>query len=115
MSFPVPERKEASLLLLLFLTEFARGAFFFTFLPFWTVNYLGFSVTVVGFAVSAQYLTETLFKTFAGWQFDRLGKPVLVGGLTLSFLSLLALKQWPAPAVLVACAGLFGLGFSPLW
>lgn len=115
MSFPVPERKEASLLLLLFLTEFARGAFFFTFLPFWTVNYLGFSVTVVGFAVSAQYLTETLFKTFAGWQFDRLGKPVLVGGLTLSFLSLLVLKQWPAPAVLVACAGLFGLGFSPLW
>ncbi len=115
MPFVVIGRREGALLLLLFLTEFARGAFFFTFLPFWVVNYLGFSVTVVGFAVSAHYLTETLFKTIAGWELDRLGKPILVGGLVLSFLSLLLLKNWPAPPVMIAAAGLFGLGFSPLW
>lgn len=115
MPFLFLSRREAGLLLLLFLTEFARGAFFFTFLPSWVVNYLGFSVTVVGFAVSAQYLTETLFKTFAGWQFDRLGRPVLIGGLGLSFLSLLALKHWPVTAAMIVFAGLFGLGFSPLW
>lgn len=115
MPFFVLGRRELGLLLLLFITEFARGAFFFTFLPFWIVNYLGFSITIVGFAVSAHYLAETIFKTIAGWEFDRLGRPVLVGGLILSFLSLLLIKCWPVPPVIVAAAGLFGLGFSPLW
>lgn len=115
MPFIILGRRELGLLLLLFLTEFARGAFFFTFLPFWVVNYLGFSITVVGFAVSAQYLLETLLKTFAGWQFDRLGRPVLAGGMALSLLSLLLIKWWPVPPVIITAAGLFGLGFSPLW
>ncbi len=115
MPFLILGRREWGLLSLLFIAEFARGAFFFTFLPFWIVNYLGFSITIVGFAISAQYLTETLCKTFAGWEFDRLGRPVLVGGLVLSFLSLLLIKWWPVPPVIIAAAGLFGLGFSPLW
>jgi len=100
---------------LLFLTEFARGAFFFTFFPFWVVNHLKLSITVVGVAVSAHYLTETLFKTIAGWEFDRLGRPVLMGGLVLSLISLLLIKNWPAPMIMIGAAGLFGLGFSPLW
>lgn len=113
----MPELKprEKGLLFLLFLTEFARGAFFFTLFPIWVVDYLGFSVTVAGFALSAHYLTETLFKTIAGWEFDRLGRPVLAGGLILSFLSLLLIKMWAHPAVLIIFAALFGLGFSPLW
>ena len=115
MPFVILGRRELGLLVLLFITEFARGAFFFTFLPFWIVNYLGFSITIVGFAVSAQYLTETLLKTFAGWQFDRLGRPVLAGGLVLSLFALLLIKWWPVPPVMVAAAGLFGLGYSPLW
>ncbi|MEW6274358.1 MAG: MFS transporter [Bacillota bacterium] len=115
MPFFAVGRREAGLLFLLFITEFARGAFFFTFLPFWVVNYLGFSITVVGFAVSAHYLTETIFKTIAGWEFDRLGRPILVGGLLLSFVSLLVFKSWPVAPLMIAAAGLFGLGFSPLW
>lgn len=108
-------RQETGLLFLLFITEYARSAFFFTFLPFWVVNHLGFPVTIAGFAISAQYLAETGFKTFAGWKFDRLGRPVLVGGLILSFFSLLLFKCWPVPPVMIVTAGLFGLGFSPLW
>jgi len=104
-----------SLLLLLFLTEFARGAFFYTFLPLWVVNDLTISITIVGLAVSAHYLTETIFKTIAGWQFDRLGRWILLGGLLLSLLSLLTIKLWPVPAVLVVSSAMFGIGFSPVW
>jgi hypothetical protein len=67
LSFFNLRRGEAGLLFLLFLIEFARGAFFFTFLPFWVVNYLGFSVPIAGFAISTNYLAETLSKTIAGW------------------------------------------------
>jgi len=104
-----------SLLLLLFLTEFARGAFFYTFLPIWIVNDLTVSITIVGLTVSAHFLSETTFKTLAGWEFDRLGRRVLLGGLLLSLLSLLTIKLWPVPAVLIGGAALFGLGFSPVW
>ena len=104
-----------SLLLLLFLTEFARGAFFYTFLPIWIVNDLSVSITIAGLTVSAQYLSETLFKTIAGWEFDRLGGRILIGGLFLSLLSLLIIKLWPVPAVLIGGGALFGFGFSPVW
>ncbi|MFA5383317.1 MAG: MFS transporter [Eubacteriales bacterium] len=104
-----------SLLLLLFLTEFARGAFFYTFLPIWVVNDLAVSITIVGLTVSAHYFSETIFKTIAGWEFDRLGRRILLGGLLLSLLSLLAIKFWSVPAVLIGGAALFGLGFSPVW
>lgn len=104
-----------SLLLLLFVTEFARGAFFYTFLPIWIVNDLTLSITVVGLTVSAHYLSETIFKTIAGWEFDRLGRRILLGGLFLSFLSFLLIKLWPVPAVLIGGAALFGFGFSPVW
>ncbi|HAG11953.1 MAG TPA: MFS transporter [Desulfotomaculum sp.] len=104
-----------SLLLLLFLTEFARGAFFYTFLPIWIVNDLSVSITIAGLTVSAHYLSETLFKTIAGWEFDRLGCRILIGGLFLSLLSLIIIKLWPVPAVLIGGAALFGFGFSPVW
>jgi len=112
---PELQSREKGLLFLLFLTEFARGAFFFTLFPIWIVDYLSFSVTIAGLALSAHYFTETLFKTIAGWEFDRLGRPILAGGLILSLISLLLIKIWAHPAVLIIAAALFGLGFSPLW
>lgn len=108
-------RKDWVLLLVLFITEFARGAFYLSFLPIYAVNFLGLSVTAAGFAVSAHYMTETVSKTAAGWYFDRTGRPVLIGGLLLSLLSLIIMKTWPLPAVLVLASALFGLGVSPVW
>lgn len=108
-------RQEWCTLSVLFCTELVRGAFFLSFLPVYTVKHLGLSVTATGLAVSAHYLTETAFKVFAGWQFDRLGRPVLMGGLWVSFLSLCLMKFWPHPAVLVAASAALGLGFSPVW
>jgi len=108
-------KKELGLLIVLFLIEFTRGAFFLTFLPLYAVNYLGISVVSAGLAVSAHYLAETLFKGAAGWQLDRKGYPVLLLGLLLGLASLLAMKAWSFPAVLMLGSALFGLAVSPVW
>lgn len=110
-----PEDKNYILLLMLFLTEFARGAFFFTFLPLFSVENLGLGITAAGFAVSAHFLSETLCKPFAGSQYDRRGRTILPAGMLISLLSLVAIKLHPSPFVMIAASGLFGLGVSPLW
>lgn len=108
-------KKELGLILILFLMEFTRGAFFLTFLPLYAVNYLGISVAAAGLAVSAHYLVETLFKGAAGWQLDRKGYPVLFLGLLLGLASLLIMKHYHSPVVLMFGSAFFGLGVSPVW
>jgi MFS family permease len=108
-------KKELGLLIILFLIEFTRGAFFLTFLPLYAVNYLGISVASAGLAVSAHYLAETLFKGAAGWQLDRKGYPVLLLGLLLGLASLLVMKSWNSPVVLMLGSAFFGLAVSPVW
>ncbi|SHE90627.1 MFS transporter [Desulforamulus putei] len=108
-------RQDFVLILLLFLTELTRSAFFLTFWPLYAVNFLNTSVASAGMVVSAHYLTETIFKTAVGCQLDRRGKPVLLGGLLLSLLSLLGFYYRREAWVMVVLAGLFGLGFAPVW
>ncbi|CCO08699.1 MFS transporter [Desulforamulus hydrothermalis] len=108
-------RQDLSLIILLFLTELTRSAFFLTFWPLYTVHFLNASVAGAGLVVSAHYFTETVFKTAVGCQLDRHGKPVLLAGLLLSLLALLGLFQQHATWLAVFWAGLFGLGFAPIW
>ena len=76
-------KRDLGLLMVLFLMEFTRGAFFLTFLPLYAVNYLSISVAAAGLAVSAHYLFETLFKSTAGWELDRRGLWIIHLGLLL--------------------------------
>jgi len=108
-------RKDVTLLLTLFLMEFARGAFFLTFLPLYAVNILNISIATAAMAVSAHYTVETACKTAAGWQLDRKGKPVLLGGLILGLAALILIKSYPCTPVLIAGSALLGLGASPVW
>lgn len=108
-------KRDFGLLMVLFLMEFARGAFFLTFLPLYAVNYLSISVATAGLAVSAHYLFETLFKSTAGWQLDRRGLWVLRLGLLLALLALLIMKMHPTAYILIAGSALFGLAVSPVW
>ncbi|MGB9826316.1 MAG: MFS transporter, partial [Desulfofundulus sp.] len=108
-------REEWMLIAILFVAEFARGAFFLSFLPIYAVKHLGLSITVSGFAVSAHYFTETASKTAAGWYFDRTGRPVLLIGLLTSLASLISMKLYPLPVILVVASAVFGLGISPVW
>jgi MFS family permease len=107
--------KDCGLLAVLFLAEFARGAFFLTFLPLYTTEFLGWTIAPAGMAASAHYLAETLVKTFAGLQLDRFGRPVLQAGLLVGLVSLAAMWLYPNPGLIIIAAGLFGLGYSPLW
>ncbi|MQL52329.1 MFS transporter [Desulfofundulus thermobenzoicus] len=104
-----------ALLTILFITEFVRGAFYLSFLTLYAVKSLGLSLTVAGFATSVHYFMETVSKTAAGWQFDRLGWRVLRAGLFTCLFSLLVMKWWPQPLVLIVFSALFGLGVSPIW
>ncbi|MDD4334421.1 MAG: MFS transporter, partial [Desulfotomaculaceae bacterium] len=108
-------KKELGLILVLFLIEFTRGAFFLTFLPLYAVNYLGISVAAAGLAVSAHYLGETLCKGAAGWHLDRKGYPVLLLGLLVGLVTLLIMKHSDAPVVLILGSASFGLAVSPVW
>jgi MFS family permease len=108
-------RKDYSLLLILLLIEFTRGAFFLTFLPLYTANYLGLSVAASGLAISAHYLMETLFKGAAGWQLDRRGNRVLTVSLGLGLATLLFLKIYPSATALIVGSAIFGLSASPVW
>jgi MFS family permease len=94
-------RKDFSLLLILFLMEFTRGAFFLTFLPLYAVKYLGLSVAASGLAISAHYFVETLFKGAAGWQLDRRGHRILNISFSLGMATLLLMKIYPTATVLV--------------
>lgn len=107
--------RDYGLLAVLFLSEFARGAFFLTFLPLYATEFLGWTMASAGMAASVHYLAETLVKSFAGWQLDRYGKPVLQGGLLVGLVSLAAIRLYPHPGLLIVAAGIFGLGYSPLW
>ena len=108
-------KRELGLILLLFLIDFIRGAFFLTFLPLYAVNFLGISVAATGLAVSAHFLGETLCKGAAGWQLDRRGYPVLILGLLIGLVTLLIMKHSSSPAVLVFGSAALGLAVSPVW
>ena len=108
-------RKDFSLLLILFLMEFTRGAFYLTFLPLYAVKYLGLSVAVSGLAISAHYFVETLFKGAAGWQLDRRGHRILNISFSLGLATLLLMKMFPTAAGLVIGSAVFGLSVTPVW
>jgi MFS family permease len=108
-------KRDIGLLTVLFLMEFTRGAFFFTFLPLYAVNYLSLSVATAGLAVSAHFLFETVFKSTAGWQLDRRGLWVIHLGLLMGLIALFVLKLYPTTYVLIAGSAFFGLAVSPVW
>jgi len=108
-------KRDLGLLMVLFLMEFTRGAFFLTFLPLYAINYLSISVATAGLAVSAHYLFETLFKSTAGWVLDRRGLRILHLGLLLGLIALFIIKIHPTTYVLIAGSAFFGLAVSPVW
>lgn len=103
------------MILLLFLIDFTRGAFFLTFLPLYAVNYLGISVAATGLAVSAHFLGETLCKGAAGWQLDHKGYRVLHLGLLFGLIILLIMRHTNSPAILIFGSAFLGLAVSPVW
>lgn len=104
------------LIVILFCSEFVRGAYLISFLPAYTVDQLGLSVAAVGVAVSAHYVTDTIGKSFIGWLLDHFSARLIVlSGMLISLAGLILTLHSHQPWMLVLTAALYGVGVSPIW
>lgn len=103
-------------LLVLALIEFVRGALIFSLLPLYGQFVAGYSLGVIGTAISLHYLMDNGFRIPAGWLSDRFGgKWLMAGGMIVSGIGLYLLyERWNMTWFMVGAA-LFGLGTSPVW
>lgn len=113
--FPEFSSRDYSLIAILYLAEFSRGAFFITYLPLYTTEILGWSLAVAGLSASAHFLTENLFKILAGWHIDRYGRVIIRAGLAIALVSIVIIKIWTNHITLITFSAILGLGLSPLW
>lgn len=101
---------------ILFLVEFVRGAYLASFLPVYTMEGLGLTLTVAGTAVTAHYITDTSIKTFLGYLLDRFSARLIIFvGLMISFAGLLLTIFGTQPWMIIVSSALFGIGVSPIW
>ncbi|CAM3751405.1 MFS transporter [Cohnella lubricantis] len=101
---------------ILYLVEFGRGAALISFIPIYGKNALGLNLDVIGLAVAAHYLTDTVVKLAIGYLMNRLSvRTIVVGALLLSMAGMLLMGFTPVPWIFIAASGLFGIGISPIW
>lgn len=103
-------------LIVLGLMEFVRGALVFTLLPYYGQYAAGFSVGVIGTAISLHYIFDNLFRLPAGWLVDRFGgKWLMAAGLVISGIGVFLIYMHHNAWFFTMGAALFGLGISPVW
>ncbi len=103
-------------ILILFLVELVRGAVLGSFLPIFGVKSLGLTLDVIGVAVTAHYLTDTLLKMAIGYLLDRFSVRFVVNGGLLASLAGVFLFQFAfQPWLFIVAAALYGVGISPIW
>src|SRR5690242_7564446 len=101
---------------ILFLVEFVRGALLISFLPVYATQHLGFTVSVVGVAISAHYLSDTAVKYFAGYLLHRFSRRwIMQFGMMVSVVGLFYIQHSHSPGQLIAASAIVGIGMSPLW
>ncbi|SDT01150.1 Predicted arabinose efflux permease, MFS family [Paenibacillaceae bacterium GAS479] len=102
--------------IILLLVEFVRGAALVSFLPLYGTNTLGLTLDVVGAAITAHYLTDTVLKMGIGYLLDRFSiRFVVLVGLLASLAGILLLPLAHTPWVFISAAALYGVGISPIW
>ncbi|MEN6460145.1 MAG: MFS transporter [Syntrophomonas sp.] len=103
-------------LVVLGLAEFVRGALVLSLLPMYGQYAAGYSLEIIGTAISLQYLLDNLFRIPAGWLNDRFGgKWLLMAGISLLGSGVYIMYAHWNIALFFLGAGLFGLGFTPVW
>lgn len=106
----------AKFALLIFLTEFVRGAYM-GFFPLYSRDILGNNnIGIYGTVFFAYFFVETISKIIVGWILDRFNnKIMLLIGLGISFLAFYALKFITSPILLIIDGAFIGFGFAPVW
>jgi len=117
LSAKIPFQKDMLLyLLVLFLTEFVRGAALISFLPIYGDKALGLNLDVIGAAITAHYVTDTALKLGIGYLLDRLSVRTVVSvGSLFSLFGIAALQFADVPWAFIAAAAVYGFGISPIW
>jgi MFS family permease len=102
--------------IILFVTEFVRGAYLISFLPSYAVEHLGYSLSLIGLIISLHYFSDTVVKIFAGYLLDRFSlRLILQFGLFIAYVGLWAMYNIHIPWVLIVASVIFGIGVSPVW
>lgn len=98
------------------LTEFSRGALVVALLSNYVTGPLAAPLTVVGWALSAHYLMDTLFRGPSGWIVDRWGsRRVLLAGVSIETVALIGLMNTAHVMWAVFWVGVLGIGTATHW
>ncbi|WP_258171095.1 MFS transporter [Paenibacillus sp. R14(2021)] len=101
---------------ILLLVEFVRGAALISFLPIYGEKSLGLSLDIIGIAVTAHYLTDTVLKMVIGYLLDRFSIRFIVHiGLLASLTGIFLIPFAEQPWLFITAAALYGVGISPIW
>ncbi len=104
------------LAVILFLVEFVRGAALVSFMPIYGKDVLHISLAIIGTAITAHYLTDTVLKTGIGYLLDRLSARLIINvGLLISLIGVALFHFGESNWIFIAAAALYGVGISPVW
>jgi MFS family permease len=102
--------------IILFLVEFVRGAAFISFLSIYGHKRLGLNLDVIGAAITAAYLTDTVVKLAIGYLLDKFSvRAVVNAGLLCALLGIVLVGYAPVPWLFITAAAIYGVGLSPIW
>ncbi|NGP61000.1 MFS transporter [Paenibacillus thiaminolyticus] len=109
-------RDIALLAIILFFVEFVRGAALISFIPIYGKNTLHISLAIIGTAITAHYLTDTILKMGIGYLLDRFSPRLIINaGLLISFAGIGLFYYGSSDWLFIAAAALYGVGISPVW
>ncbi|MCY9515588.1 MFS transporter [Paenibacillus apiarius] len=104
------------LAVILFLVEFVRGAALVSFIPIYGKDVLHISLAIIGTAITAHYLTDTVLKTGIGYLLDRLSARLIINvGLLISLIGVALFHYGANKWIFITAAALYGVGISPVW
>lgn len=106
----------ALLTIILIVVEFVRGAVLISFIPIYGKNTLHISLAMIGTAITAHYLTDTILKMGIGYLLDRFTPRLIINaGLLISFAGISLFYYGSSSWLFIAAAALYGVGISPVW
>ncbi|WP_078500901.1 MFS transporter [Paenibacillus selenitireducens] len=104
------------LAIILFFVEFVRGAALISFIPIYGKEVLYINVAIIGVAITAHYLTDTILKSVIGYLLDRFSIRFIVHtGLLITLAGMLMFQFANHHWVFILASALYGVGISPIW
>ncbi|MCQ4086041.1 MFS transporter [Saccharibacillus sp. JS10] len=102
--------------IIVFLTEFVKGALLVTVLPVYMKNILGLPALTISLAFSLQYVGDNLLRSPTGWLAEHVGlRGTITAGLLLSWAAVGVIAfSMTGTSLIVACT-LLGIGTAPIW